>query len=44
MAEGPGFETRLTESESVVLPLDDPPALIDLFLTIGQELVKAILI
>ena len=26
MAEGPGFEPGLTESESVVLPLDDPPA------------------
>ena len=25
MAEGPGFEPGLTESESVVLPLDDPP-------------------
>mgnify|MGYP006871773999 CR=1 FL=1 len=27
MAEGPGFEPGLTESESVVLPLDDPPAI-----------------
>ena len=26
MAEGPGFEPGLTESESVVLPLDDPPS------------------
>src|SRR4051812_17313249 len=26
MAGGRGFEPRLTESESVVLPLDDPPA------------------
>lgn len=26
LAEGPGFEPGLTESESVVLPLDDPPA------------------
>lgn len=26
MAGGPGFEPGLTESESVVLPLDDPPA------------------
>ncbi len=25
MAGGLGFEPRLTESESVVLPLDDPP-------------------
>jgi hypothetical protein len=25
MAGGPGFEPGLTESESVVLPLDDPP-------------------
>ena len=25
MAGGRGFEPRLTESESVVLPLDDPP-------------------
>ena len=25
LAEGPGFEPGLTESESVVLPLDDPP-------------------
>ncbi len=29
MAEGPGFEPGLTESESVVLPLDDPPAFTD---------------
>jgi hypothetical protein len=26
MAEGPGFEPGFTESESVVLPLNDPPA------------------
>src|SRR3954462_5268539 len=26
LAGGRGFEPRLTESESVVLPLDDPPA------------------
>ena len=25
VAGGPGFEPGLTESESVVLPLDDPP-------------------
>ena len=25
LAGGPGFEPGLTESESVVLPLDDPP-------------------
>ena len=25
LAGGLGFEPRLTESESVVLPLDDPP-------------------
>ena len=25
MAGGPGFEPGLTESESVVLPLNDPP-------------------
>ncbi len=25
MAGGQGFEPRLTESESAVLPLDDPP-------------------
>ena len=30
MAGGPGFEPGLTESESVVLPLDDPP-------TVGRE-------
>ena len=27
VAGGRGFEPRLTESESVVLPLDDPPSL-----------------
>ncbi len=26
MAGGLGFEPRLTESESAVLPLDDPPS------------------
>ncbi len=26
MAEGQGFEPRSAESESAVLPLDDPPA------------------
>ena len=26
MAGGPGFEPGFTESESVVLPLNDPPA------------------
>ena len=40
MAEGPGFEPGLTESESVVLPLNDPPASVREFLTIGQFLVK----
>ena len=25
LAEGPGFEPGFTESESVVLPLNDPP-------------------
>ena len=25
LAGGPGFEPRFTESESVVLPLNDPP-------------------
>jgi hypothetical protein len=30
MAGGPGFEPGLTESESVVLPLDDPPKAFDL--------------
>ena len=35
MAEGPGFEPGLTESESVVLPLNDPPAAVREFLTIG---------
>ncbi len=27
MAGGPGFEPGLAESESAVLPLDDPPVL-----------------
>jgi hypothetical protein len=26
LAEGPGFEPGFTESESVVLPLNDPPS------------------
>ena len=30
MAGGRGFEPRLTESESAVLPLDDPPGSFDL--------------
>ena len=31
LAGGPGFEPGLTESESVVLPLDDPPIVGNLY-------------
>jgi hypothetical protein len=43
LAGGLGFEPRTTESESVVLPLDDPPALLlayVAFLTAEHSLVK----
>lgn len=35
MAGGPGFEPRLTESESAVLPLNYPPAGICIRLQLG---------
>ena len=34
MAGGEGFEPPLAESESAVLPLDDPPGIVN-FLTLG---------
>ena len=30
MAGGPGFEPGLAESESAVLPLDDPPVILQI--------------
>lgn len=33
MAGGPGFEPGLAESESAVLPLDDPPAAVETIIT-----------
>ena len=36
MAGGLGFEPRLTESESAVLPLDDPPRATGPMLTLGE--------
>ncbi len=32
MAEGPGFEPGLTGPEPVVLPLDDPPRIVNRYL------------
>ena len=31
MAGGPGFEPGLAESESAVLPLDDPPVVVEFY-------------
>ena len=43
MAEGRGFEPRLTGPEPVVLPLDDPPADVNSILFNGKMIVKIIL-